>query len=102
MLGGVDLAVGQGARHRLDDRPGRMAQDRRTVAQYIVDVDIAIDVVEPRTLAAGEKQRHWRAGVAYVAADAAGEMPFRPFVECDRLVVAAHVSLAKICDHKEL
>ncbi len=90
MLGGIDLAVGQGAGHRLDDRLGRMAQDRGAIAQDIVDMDVAIDVVEPCPLAAGEEQRNGRAGIAHVAADAAGQVPFRPFVERDRLVVSAH------------
>jgi hypothetical protein len=92
MLGGVDLAVGQGAGHRFDDRLGRVAQDRGPIAQHVVDMNVAIDIVEPRALAAGEEQRHRRAGIAHVAADAAGQMPFRPFVERDRLVITAHVA----------
>ena len=97
MLGGVD--VGRALRHRVDDRLGRVAQDRGPIAQHVVDMDVAIDIVEPRALAAGEEQRHRRAGVAHVAADAAGQMPFRPFVERDRLVGSA-CSEDLICDHK--
>src|SRR5262249_22289584 len=50
----------------------------------------AIDVVEPCPVAAHEEQRNRRAGIAHVAADAAGQVPFRPFIEGDRLVVSAH------------
>src|SRR5207245_2939657 len=90
MLAGIDLAVSQRTGNGLDHRLGRMPENRRPVAQDIVDMDVAIDVIEPRPLAALEEQRHRRAGVAHVAADATREVGPGPFVELDRLGVAAH------------
>ena len=102
VLRGEELALSKRGGHRLDHPLRRMPQDGRPVAQDIIDVDVAIDVVETGAVAAREEQRHGHAGVAHVAADAAGEMPFRPGIERDRLVVMAHASLTRICDHEEL
>ncbi len=71
MLCGIDLPQRQRRGHGIDDRLRRMAQDGRAVAQHVVDMHVAIDVVEPCALAAFKEQRYRRGGIAHVAADAA-------------------------------
>src|SRR6266404_323174 len=70
-----------------------MAENHRAVAQHIVDMDVAIDVMEPGALAAREKQRHRRAGIAHVAAHPSGQVPAGPVIELDRLGETAHAPI---------
>src|SRR5262249_25261764 len=69
MLPGDALPVGERGGDSPDHGGRGMAEHGRSVAEDVVDQDVAVDVVEPWPLAAAEEQRRRRLAIAHIAVD---------------------------------
>src|SRR5687768_10978951 len=75
MLGPEDVPVADGDVDRLDDRRRRMPEERRALAEQVVDVVVPVDIPQPGALTAGEEDR--RGVETDVRIDPAGQDPAR-------------------------